>query len=457
MKGRRLIACERMGTGSEPVCGNAQKMASGEVPVPILSRVLAAAALLACLGLASAAYAQPPIAPRKQTLLLPIIAAAPGAQPVRSLEGVVSFGPVVPLAAVAFSPDGKLLAAGGYQEVLLWDLANARLLKRLGAGQMGDTVHAVAFHKDGKLLAVAGGTPHGPAAVKLLDVESGQVAANFQEPKDAIYSLAFSPDGKLLSGGGVDAKVYVWSVDEKKNLAALAAHADWVLAVCFSADGKLLASAGADKTGLVWEVGTWNRVATLAETETVQGVALSPDGQFAVLATAGIERKLLRIRRRDNGQVVREVDLGLASPLDVLWTAQGNRVYVPCDDKTVKVYDAGNWNLVANLAGHANWVCRAAVSADGTRLASASADGTVKLWFPAESRLLATLAQIAPRSDEWLISTPPGYFVAAPPGAVQWRAVGIATPPDKLTALFHNPDLVKQSLAGGKIASPSVP
>jgi len=421
------------------------------------ARHLIAAAILVCLGLAPASRAQPPVAPKKQPLVLPIIAAAPGAQPVRSLEGVVSFGPAVPLAAVAFSPDGKLLATGGYQEVLLWDLANARLLKRLGAGQVGDTVHAAAFHKDGKLLAVAEGTPHGPASVKLFDVESGQAAANFPEPKDAIYSLAFSPDGKLLCGGGVDAKVYVWSVDDKKNLAAIAGHGDWVLAVCFSADGKLLASAGADNTALVWEAGTWNRVATLNETETVHGVALSPDGQFVVLATAGSERKLLRVRRRDNGQVVREVDLGVASPLDLLWIAQGNRLYVPCNDKTVKVYDGGNWNQVANLAGHANWVYRAAVSADGTRLASASADGTVKVWFPAESRLLATLAQITPRSDEWLISTPPGYFVAAQPGAVQWRVVGIATPPDKLTALFHNPDQVKQSLSGGKIATPNVP
>jgi WD40 repeat protein len=417
-----------------------------------------AAVLFGLCAVASlAAETQPPVAPKRSSLAISIFATPPGAQPARSLECVVPFGPPVSAAAVAFSPDGKLLASGGYQEVLMWDLANARLLKRLGAGQIGDAVHAVAFHKDGKLLAVAEGTPHGPASVKLLDVQSGQVAASFQEPKDAIFSLAFSPDGKWLCGGGVDATLYVWSVAEKKSAAAIKGHGDWILGVCFSADGKLLASAGEDKTALVWEAGSWKRLSMMQETETIHGVALSPDGQFVALAVAGADSKLLRIRRRDNGDVVREIDLGVGAPLDVLWVAQTNRVCVPCSDKTIKVFDAGNWGQVANLAGHDNWVYRAAVSADGARLASVSADGTVRLWAPAESRPLATLAQLAPRSDEWLIATAPGYFAASAAAAIQWKAMGIATPPDKLPSILQNADLVKQVLAGGKPAPPAIP
>jgi WD40 repeat protein len=394
---------------------------------------------------------------KKAAWTVPVIAAPPGAAGARSLEYTVPFGPPLPLAAVAFSPDGKLLAGGGYQEVLVWDLANAKLLRRLGTGQLGEAVHAVAFHKDGKLLAVAAGTPGGPAAVKLFDIETGQVAASFQEPKDAIFSLAFSPDGNLLAGGGVDATLYVWNVAEKKNAAALKGHGDWIFGLAFSGDGKLLASGGADKAALVWEVGSWKRLATVQDSETVQGVALSPDGNLLALAVAGAEDRSLHLRRRDNGDMARQVDLGGATPLDVLWPAKGNRVYVPCSDKTVKVFDAGNWNLVANLAGHADWVYRAAVTNNGTKLASASADGTLRLWLPAENRPLATLLQLAPRSDEWLIATPPGYFAASPAAAIQWKAAAIATPPDKLSGIFRNLDLVKQGLAGGKLAAPPVP
>ena len=416
-------------------------------------------AMLALAGLAvaglCAADAQSP-APKPQTWTVTLLAAPPGPPGGRSLEYSVPYGPPLPVAAVAFSPDGKLLAGGGYQEVLIWDLANAKLLRRLGTGQFGDVVHSLAFHKDGRLLAVAHGTPR-TAAVTLLDVESGQAVASFEEPNDAIFSLAFSPDGTWLAGGGRNATLCIWNVAEKKKAAALKGHGGWIFGVGFSGDGKLLVSDGADKAALVWEVGTWKRMATVQDSEPLTGVALSPDAQFLVLAVAGDDDRSLHVRRRDSGEQVRRVDIGLAAPLDVLWHAKSNRVYVPCTDKTVKVFDGGNWNQVATLSGHTDWVYRAAVTADGTKLASASADGSLRLWLPAEARPLATLVQLAPRSDQWLIATPPGYFAVAPGAAVQWKAVGIAAPPEKLLGIFQNLDLVKQGLAGGKVPAPAVP
>ena len=111
---------------------------------------------------------------------------------------------------------GNLVAAGGYQEVLIWDVTNGALLKRLGTGQLADTISAVVFSADGSLLAVAEGVPYGAGAVKLLDVASGAVVAAFLEPQDATLCLALSPDGKWLAGAGVDGVVRVWSMDEKK-------------------------------------------------------------------------------------------------------------------------------------------------------------------------------------------------------------------------------------------------
>jgi WD40 repeat protein len=420
-------------------------------------RYRSVAVMLAWCGLCAAVSAQSPTAvARKQSFSVPILA-APEAKPPRSLECVIPFGPPAPTAAVAFSPDGKLLATGGYQEVLLWDLANAKLLKRLGAGQVSDLVQAVAFRSDGRLLAVAEGAAHGAGAVKLFDVQAGQVAAAFAEPKDVTYAVGFSPDGKLLAAGGADGLLRVWSVDEKKLVTAIQGHGNWIVSVGFSADGKLLVSAGADRSAQVWEAGSWKRLAKLDESDALQAAALSPDGQLVVLATAGTNDKMLRLRRRDNGEQVRTIDLGTVVPLDVVWLAQGNRLYVPCSDKTVRVYDAGNGAWVATLTGHANWVYRVAVTPDGARLASASADGTVKLWVPNESRLLATLVQLTPRTDEWLIVTPAGYLATSSPGVLQWKATGVQTPADKLAGMLQNVELLKQAIAGNKIATPTIP
>ena len=63
------------------------------------------------------------LAPQKQPLAFSIVAAPTGAPQAPSLDGVVSVGPAVPISALAFSPDGKLLAVGGYREVLLSELA----------------------------------------------------------------------------------------------------------------------------------------------------------------------------------------------------------------------------------------------------------------------------------------------------------------------------------------------
>ncbi|MGQ9574591.1 MAG: WD40 repeat domain-containing protein [Thermoguttaceae bacterium] len=422
-----------------------------------IKHVLAASAVVWA-GVCWPLAAQPAAAcaPQKRPLVFPVLVAPPGAQPARSLEAVVDFGPAVPAAAVAFSPDGKMLAVGGFQEVLLWDLAGAALAKRIGLGQLTDQVQALAFHKDGRLLAVGEGVPHGPGAVKLFEVETGQPVAGFAEPKDVVYSLAWSPDGRFLAAGGADAQVRVWSLDEKKLLAELKEHSDWVVCVCFSADGKFLASASADQSVQVWEPGSWKPLIRLQQTDAVHGCALNPDGQLVALSVGGPADRAIRIRRRENGEQVRVIDLGAPTPLGLLWASQTNRLYVPCSDRTIKVFDAGNGALVANLAGHADWVYGVALSPDATKLASASADGTVKLWSAAEGRLLATLLQAAPRTDQWLVVTPEGFFAASSPGLVQWRIANLTAPPDKLTALLHNPDPVRKAMAGEKVQPPAL-
>ena len=412
-------------------------------------------AVAACLGLCTSVEAQGP-APQKQPLVFPIIVAPADNPQAPSLDCVVAFGPAVPISALAFSPDGKTLAVGGYQEVLLWDLAGAALAKRIGVGQIGDFVRSIAFHNNGQWLAVAEGTPYGPGSVKVFDVGSGQPVQAFQEPKDAVFAVAFSPDGKFLAAGGADSVARVWSVDEKKLVAELKGHGDWVLDARFSADGKFLATSSADRTARVWEVGAWKLVAKLDHMEPVNGVAFGPNAELVAAAVAGPTDRMIRLSRRDNTQLARAIDMVAPGPLGVLWAPAGNRMYVPLTDKTVRVYDPNSGGHVATLAGHTDWVYGLALTADGAMLASGSADGTVKLWHTGENRLLATLVQVTPRTDDWLIVAPPGYLAASSLGALQWRAANLTTPPDQIPAIVQNPELVKKTLAGEKLPAPAL-
>ena len=143
-------------------------------------------------------------------------------------------------------------------------------------------------------------------------------------------------------------------------------------------------------------------------------------------------------------------------PLGMVGHTKANSVYVPCTDKTVKVFDINNGRLIANLSGHQDWVYSVALSPDETKLASGSADGTVKLWATKDNRLLATLVQLAPRADEWLVMTTEGYFATSAPGALAWKAENLSTPPDELRQQLQSPEPVGKAIAGEKIAPPTL-
>jgi WD40 repeat protein len=382
----------------------------------------------------------------------------------------------IALSGVAFSPDGKTLAVGGYKEVLVWDLVQGKLAKRIGAGQIGTMVQAVVFGKDGKTLAAAEGTPYGAGAVRIFDLQSGQLALSFQEPKGVVYSLALSPDGKLLAGGCGDALAYVWSLEEKKLVTTLKDHSLPVVSVSFAANQKslVLATASLDKTVQIWDAGTWkpDRVKTTLEAPVlrcfVQEVARQADWSHRLaVIVGGHDSRSLQIRLDDKapgwarGRDVK-VDIDGGTPLDCLWRqdAQGrNMAYVACSDATVKMFvwdwDNSKLNLTATLRGHSDWVYAVAASADGTRLASAGSDGSVKLWNTVDQSPLATLVQLSPGKDDWLIVSAQGYFATSTPAAVQWKATGAKAAPEKLSGL-QNPELVRQTLAGKKVPPPAL-
>ena len=160
--------------------------------------------------------------------------------------------PATPIAvdSVAFSPDGKTLASGSWDNtVRLWDVASHR---QVGSPLTGHTTTSTRWRS-------ARTAKPWPAAadktVRLWDVASHhQLGPPLTGHTETVTSVAFSPDGKTLASGG-DKTVRLWDVATHRQVGPpLTGHTDWVNSVAFSPDGKTLATGSADKSVRLWNV-----------------------------------------------------------------------------------------------------------------------------------------------------------------------------------------------------------
>ena len=172
--------------------------------------------------------------------------------------------------SVAWSPDGKRLAAGGTDHtVKIWDAASGAEVLTL----IGDT--SVAWSPDGKRLATAEGDD-----TKLWDAASGQELLTLGGHTSEVRSVAWSPNGKRLATASDDRTAKVWDAASGQELLNLSGHTRQVRSVAWSPDGKLLVTASDDQTARVWDAASGQELLTLhGHDYSVNSVAWSPDSK----------------------------------------------------------------------------------------------------------------------------------------------------------------------------------
>jgi WD40 repeat protein len=188
---------------------------------------------------------------------------------------------------LAFSPDGKLLAAaeedvqvplhkGGTLRV--WDVRR----RTLTAFRGGSAANSIAFSPNSRLLAAA--ETEGGTEVRRAD--TGELVKRL-DTGDFARSVAFSPDGTLLFVGQYDGRGHLLSTQTWKPVGRpLDGHTARITTAAFTRDGRTLVTAAADGTAILWDVGTQKPIGSpigLAS-NTFASAALSPDGSrlFAV-------------------------------------------------------------------------------------------------------------------------------------------------------------------------------
>jgi Eukaryotic translation initiation factor eIF2A/WD domain, G-beta repeat len=173
---------------------------------------------------------------------------------------------------VVFSPDGHLLATGGYgTAVRLWRVEDGRLTRTIDAGPAVGGL-TPAFSPDGRLLAIGNRN----STTGIFDVATGDLL--FRLEKKSSHELRFSPDGRTLAVVYVDGSVALWKVADGSLIVERETQAKELYTVDWSPDGSLLATAGLNGPITIWAPRDLSVLRELQAPEWVIQVKFTPDG-----------------------------------------------------------------------------------------------------------------------------------------------------------------------------------
>ncbi len=174
------------------------------------------------------------------------------------------------ISSVAFSPDGRFIAAGGFDSKSNFDPA---AIMAAATSKSKKPIDPQDMMKDIRI-ETAG-------RVTLWDAASGREVATLRGHSKGVTQVAFSRDGRLLASSGSDNTIKIWDVSTGRELKNLVGHTANVNSIDFSPNANLLASAADDGSTLLWDVSTGERLATLASLgDGSEWIVVTPDGLF---------------------------------------------------------------------------------------------------------------------------------------------------------------------------------
>ncbi len=277
--------------------------------------------------------------------------------------------------SLAWEPTGKRIAIGGDDGTLRFcsiaDDAPGPVL-----GDHGVRIADIVRSRDGKWLASRG---HDENVVRLWS-EDGRPGPVLKGHAAHVSAIAWSPDGTRLASSSADKTIRLWKTPSGEAAKVLTGHSDLVLAVAWSPDGKTLVSAGADGTIRLWKAddGSTIKVLSLDKIALPIQVEWSPDGKRFALSGPWPPNSAMRIFGADGtpGPVLKgEVHW-------MSWSPDGNSIACGCGDNMVRIIAAADGRPGPEMKGHTAAVWHLAWSPDGKFLASCGSWGDVqpRLW-----------------------------------------------------------------------------
>jgi WD40 repeat protein len=166
--------------------------------------------------------------------------------------------------SLAWSPDGKRLASGGFRRIVIWEIPSGKQLKVIETGLRG-RVTALVFAGEGKFLTAADSLATRSGTLAVFSSDKWQAVKTIPAHSDTIYSLVASRDTKFVATASADKLAKIWRVSDWKHTGTFEGHTGYVLATDFNPKGDRIATASADAKIKVWDVKTRKQLSEFSD------------------------------------------------------------------------------------------------------------------------------------------------------------------------------------------------
>jgi WD40 repeat protein len=277
--------------------------------------------------------------------------------------------------AVAFSADGRHLAAGGNEGAVA-------LCETTGTGEMialvnesRETVACLAFSPDGMTLAVS----YLDFTIGISDVATHKTRYTISTQSDQVHSLAFSPDGKTLASGGEQRSIRLWDVATGRMRTSLFSHRGSVGAIRFHPNGRILASACSQGLVKLWEISDdtiRERAGEQVHVGPVLCLDFSPDGSSLASVGPADDVKIMDL---DGGQIRTSLSREDQTCQAMAFAPDGKSLLLATCEGAVHLSELRGRPPRTILHGQFPAYC-SAFSSDGRFVAAGGLDGVVRMW-----------------------------------------------------------------------------
>ncbi len=333
-----------------------------------------------------------------------MVSARAGAQerPILQLD---TGGHMAVIRGLAFTPDGKFIVSASEDKVIrVWNWRKGVTVRTIrgqsGPGPEGK-IYAMALSPDGRWLAAGGWMDKLTASlpccgdIRLYDLASGEIEALLKGHTSVVDGLAFSPDSKMLISGGGESDAIIWDVEQGRLIHRLKGHRAVIYAVGFTPDGSRAVTGSYDSTLRLWSVADGALIKEMTEHgDKVSALTVSPkDGNIA----SGDRSGDIRLWDGKTGALIKvfaKQDSGIGS---LRFSPDGNLLIStcgngpPCAAEPQIVWDVASGKRRLQPKKHGNVVSASAFMPDGSLVATASSLGDIQVWDPKSGETKAVL------------------------------------------------------------------